>query len=712
MKILLTKLRFLFLALSLVLFSCGGNGQSLSESRAVKVTASIVPGQAGMTLQWPAVPGASSYSVQRRIMGATTWGAAMATLPASATSYMDVSAAEGVAYEYKVSRTGSGGIANGYVSSGIALPPVEERGVVILVVESSLMATLPASIAQLEEDLLADGWFVDRLVVDANDTPPSVRTQIAGIHAADPTRVKAVYLLGHVPVPYSGNQAPDGHSWHNGAWACDGYYGELDGNWTDVSVNSVVSNWTWNHNVPGDGKFDQSSFPSPLELQLGRVDLSRLPAFPESEVELLEAYLAKAHAYKTAAFRVPERAVIKDDLQWTNYPLAVSAHMSMAPAVGADSIVELDGSQPFAPYYQANDVLIAFQAGAGIQDTGSSPFLGIQSGLSTPQLNNSTRGGVFNLSIGSYFGDWDNPDNYLRALLAKGNALVHVWSGLPNWFLHPMASGETIGYCALRTLNNTNSDYTLANGGWQGQNMGRVHLGLMGDPSLRLRYTAPPSALVATNDQWYASFSWQPAADSVDGYLIYRVDMDARTLERVTPEPVTGTSYTSTLTYEPGARYMVRAIRRLDTPSGSYHDLSLGAFAVSSGIQLADCAGTIGGSALPGTSCDIGDPAILDAVYDDLCACGSPTIGIDEREGGALRMWPSPANGQLHVRSVAPGGMLTVRSSAGAEMLRQRMDGTERVLDTSAWAAGTYVVEWVHPQAKAASVRLRAVVIH
>jgi len=712
MNILPTELRFLFLALTLVLFSCGSNGQSLSESRAVKVTAGIVPGEAGIRLQWPSVTGATSYSVQRRLQGGTTWGEALATLPASATSYMDVSAAEGVAYEYKVTRTGSSGVANGYVRSGIALPPVEERGVIILVVESSLMAALPVSIAQLEDDLLADGWFVERLVVAASDAPPSVRAQIAAIHAADPTRVRSVYLLGHVPVPYSGNQAPDGHSWHSGAWACDGYYGELDGNWTDATVNSVGSNWTWNHNVPGDGKFDQNSFPSALELHVGRVDLSRLPAFPESEVELLEAYLAKAHAYKTAAFRVPERAVIKDDLQWTNYPLAVSAHMSMAPAVGADSIVQLNGSQPFAPYYQANDVLIAFQAGAGIQGSGSSPFLGIESGLSTPQLNNSTRGGVFNLSIGSYFGDWDNPDNYLRALLAKGNALAHVWSGLPNWFLHPMASGETIGYCALRTLNNNNSDYTLANGGWQGQNMGRVHLGLMGDPSLRLRYTAPPAGLVATNEQWYASFSWEASPDSVDGYIIYRIDEDARTMERVTPEPVTGTSYMAATPFEPGVRYMVRAIRMLNTPSGPYHDLSLGALAVSSGMQLADCVGTLGGSALPGTACDDGDPTTNDAVYDAQCVCGSPAIGIDERQEGSLRMWPSPADDRLHVRSAAPGGMLTVRSSTGAEVWRQRMDGTESVLDTTAWSTGTYIVEWMAAQANAAPARVKAVVLH
>jgi hypothetical protein len=705
-------LRSLSLALSLLMFSCGGKGQSLSEDRAVKASASILPGEAGISLRWTVVPGASSYSVQRRPKGATTWGAAMATLPGSATGYTDMSAAPGVEYEYKVARSGAGGIGNGYVSSGIALPPVEERGVLILVVESSLMAPLTAAIAQLEDDLLGDGWFVERLIVDASDAPSSVRAQIAAAYAADPTGVRSVYLLGHVPVPYSGSQTPDGHGYHSGAWACDGYYGELDGNWTDATVNSVGSNWAWNHNVPGDGKFDQNSFPSALELQVGRVDLSRLGAFPESEVELLEGYLAKAHAYKTAAFRVPERAVIWDNLQWTGYPLAVSAHMSMDPVVGADSVLILNDQLPFALRYQAFDDLMTFQAGAGILSGGPSPFLGTENGMSTTQLSNTTRGGVFNMSIGSYFGDWDNPDNFLRALLAKGNALAHVWSGLPNWFLHPMALGEPIGYCALRTLNNTNSDYTLANGGWQGQNMGRVHLGLMGDPSVRVRYTAPPTGLVATNQQWYTTFSWQPSPDTVDGYLIYRIDEDARALVRITPEPVLGTSYTTTTPFEPGVRYMVRAIRLLTTPSGSYHDLSLGAMAFSSGVQLPDCAGVVGGGALPGTVCDDGDPTTIDAVYDLQCVCASPTIGIDEREGGSLRMWPSPANDRLHVQSAVVGGVLTVRSITGAEVWRQRMESTDCVVNTATWNAGTYFVEWMPPQASAAPARVKAVVLH
>ncbi|MBK8498260.1 MAG: hypothetical protein IPL52_05465 [Flavobacteriales bacterium] len=45
----------------------------------------------------------------------------------------------------------------------------------------------------------------------AGASPVSVRAAIIADHAADPGRVKAVYIVGHVPVPYSGDVNPDGH---------------------------------------------------------------------------------------------------------------------------------------------------------------------------------------------------------------------------------------------------------------------------------------------------------------------------------------------------------------------------------------------------------------------------------------------------------------------------------------------------------------------
>ncbi len=91
----------------------------------------------------------------------------------------------------------------------------------------------------------------------------------------DPT-IESLFILGHVPVPYSGNIL-GAHANHQGAWPADLYYGELDGEWTDYLVTNTSASRVANHNVPGDGKFDQTFLPSDVDLMVGRVDLNRMP---------------------------------------------------------------------------------------------------------------------------------------------------------------------------------------------------------------------------------------------------------------------------------------------------------------------------------------------------------------------------------------------------------------------------------------------------
>ena len=89
----------------------------------------------------------------------------------------------------------------------------------------------------------------------------SIKDQIVANYNADPNGVKAVLLLGTVPIPYSGDFAWDGHADHYGAWPSDAYYADVNGVWTDNSINDTSPGRAANVNVPGDGKFDQSYYP-------------------------------------------------------------------------------------------------------------------------------------------------------------------------------------------------------------------------------------------------------------------------------------------------------------------------------------------------------------------------------------------------------------------------------------------------------------------
>jgi len=58
----------------------------------------------------------------------------------------------------------------------------------------------------------------------------------------------------------------------------------MDGEWTDATVNYANGPGRL-HNIPGDGKYDQNTIRD-AELEVGRLDLSRMPAFLQSEIQL------------------------------------------------------------------------------------------------------------------------------------------------------------------------------------------------------------------------------------------------------------------------------------------------------------------------------------------------------------------------------------------------------------------------------------------
>jgi len=688
------KRGLLAVCLTAELMACA---QSPSRKGAVQLSATVQATPPAITLNWEPFAGSTSFAVYRRVQGGTTWGAALANLSGTALQYVDNTVQVGEVYEYKVTRSALG-TGYGYILSGVARPPVEQRGTLVLLVDSAMDLQVAPAITELENDLLGDGWWVEREVIPPSATPAAVRALVQGHYAAAPGAVKAVYILGHVAVPYSGNTNPDGHTEHRGAWPCDGYYGEMNGVWTDATVNTTSAVNLWNHNVPGDDKFDQTEFPSPLELMVGRVDLSDLPAFGQDAAQLLQAYLNKAHQWKTKALVVPATSVVFDDLQWVNNPLASSGYMSLNTSSGPGALTDLPPSSgPFLNAFTSTDNLWTYHSGTGLQGVGSNgqiTFIGTNNGVSTAGLAGAPAGGIFNMSFGSYFGDWDNEDNYLRAVLASGKALTHVWSGIPNWFFHPMAMGEPIGHCAWRSMNNTNQDLSLQNGGWQGQSMSRGHMALMGDPSLRQQYLAPPTDLVVTADTWYASFTWTASPDPVDGYVIYRIDTVARQIVRVSPNTITGTSFTSTVPFVPGERYMVRAIKLVTSNTGSYHDLSLGALAEAQGPPLVDCMGVSGGPALPGTTCDDGDPDTFEDIYDLACVCAGSPVGVEEFTAGGLRWWTDAGATTLHVDlEHLVRAQYRLRNMQGATVRSGTLLGQHVQIDVQSLRPATYLIE-------------------
>ncbi|MCH8048172.1 MAG: VCBS repeat-containing protein, partial [Planctomycetes bacterium] len=306
------------------------------------------------------------------------------------TGWTDENLGNKTAYEYKVERTRkfspthaffAGPLldfsepppyivpAIGYVYAGVDVPlddpdsTIESPGTVILVIdETQIDATLSddviAEIDRLEQDLIAEGWKV--VVIDnvnPNDTIESVRDKIVDKYDDDPTNVKAVFLIGHIPVPMSGLSSPDGHPPPR-PMPADVFYGDM-GDAQGNSIWDVDAGLLTENTVPddGDGK--------PVELMVGRVDMRGLPNFQQYspglteaqlETELLRRYLDKDHVFRTGQVAVERGALIRDQFAKTNSSTGVWQTMSglFGPAANPspevpDNIDVADWPEPIWP---------------------------------------------------------------------------------------------------------------------------------------------------------------------------------------------------------------------------------------------------------------------------------------------------------------------------------------------------------------------------
>lgn len=536
---------------------------------AVLLSADVQAAPAQIQLLWAqdTFTNPTSYIVSRKAPTATAW-TALATLSGTETNYVDADVAVGGQYEYQVQKVVAGYSGYGYVLAGIEAPLVEDRGKVVLLVDNTYAAELAAELSRLQQDLVGDGWQVVRHDVDRNDTAVNVKALIKADYAADPANVRSVFIFGHVPVPYSGDIVPDGHTPnHRGAWPADVYYADVDTDWNDKTINSTNATDPRNINRPGDGKFDMSTVTTLADLEVGRVDLADLPAFALPEKELLRQYLNKDHNFRHKVISAQPRGLVCDNFgTFSGSAFAATGWRNFAAMFGAANVF---ASSNWCSAMQSESFLWGYGCGGGTYTSVAGVTTTTELAANDPQV-------VFTFLFGSYFGDWDTPNNVMRAALATPSyTLTSAWGGRPHWFVHHMGLGNTIGRSTRLSQNNTSgSPYKQINAGAL-----QVHVALMGDPTLRLHPVAPPTALVAAGDTTQVTLTWSPSAEAVVGYQVYRATNAAGPFARISASPVTGNSYVDTGLSEATYTYLVRAVKLQASGSGTYYNASQGAFA-------------------------------------------------------------------------------------------------------------------------------------
>ena len=465
----------------------------------------------------------------------------------------------------------------GYIAAGVLNEPIL-KGRTILVIDSLISVEAQSQLATLKNDLLASGWFFDELIVKRTDNLEAIKGKIQSLLAKGSFENNTVYIIGHVPVPYSGyfsstgtRPPPDGHvegsGNHTGAWPADVFYADFEGIWEDILVKCTTGSQSRHHNIGGDGKFDPSELPGKASVDLGRVDFYDMPAFTESEIELTKEYLERTHKWKMGEIPYVKRALIDNNFGSLN--LASTGYHNFSCLIQKDSIFD---NRDYFKSQALGNYLWSYGCGAGSYTSCN----GIGNTNNFAQYKNKDSfNNIFTILAGSYFGDWDSKNNLLKASLAAGS-LATFWGGIPKWYVHHMGLGKHIGYGARITQNNSNEYF---NGNFNASYRG-VHIALIGDPTLTMIPVKPVKNVKATSQNGKVTLTWSPSPDATQ-YEIYRIDTVNRTYIPVNTSGdcqtlIADTFFVDECNWSSGDYiYGVLAATGTTTPSGMYVNRSL-----------------------------------------------------------------------------------------------------------------------------------------
>lgn len=528
----------------------------------------------GIELEWkgsPSTRGAGATGYRRR-PGTLEWEGPLFT-NSVAWSYLDRDPEPGDYYEYFVDAGGNAHHNDRFISAAVRGGPVHFRGRVLLLVDQTLIGDLGDSLEQLEMDLVGDGWNVSRL---AGPRHTSDHTQHSrdltglsdqlGSFANHHDDLRLIYIIGHVTIPFAGPHNPDGHGQRT--FVADGYFGDIKNrdDWERVSrADATLHEY-----------FKARMFPSPLEYGVGRVDFADMPAFSTgftdqraAELALLRGYLDRAHRYRLGQLELPQSAHF-----YSTSGRALESYMART-ATRVTGVLfgdDLARITPVNDFVSGSAALWSFHAG-----TGAHSIIHAGGGAArTTTLDLAERkrvsAGAFYLIDGSYLGEWNSRDAFLRALLASGNGLGSAWARGTQWRFHGLGVGSPIGLAVRDSINlgvSEKINYLRA-----------TYLTYLGDPTLRMQILDPPTGLTVAKVGNEERLVWNGSDDPEVHYHVYRSTagshgpyqlVTARQSTWFADDRTTGSD-------QKGTVYQVRAAKLVRTGGGSFTNLSQATF--------------------------------------------------------------------------------------------------------------------------------------
>ncbi len=525
--------------------------------------------------------------VYRRALGTTTWMSVATSLPAGTAQWIDNNVNAGEIWEYQVKRQNTWNYNNqnydavGYTMGILAHDNTNYKGQMILLVSNDIPYNLALKYTRLKKEFTADGWFVNELIVpratnwNSGNEVVGIKNQITTIYNNAPTndKPKALFILGHVPLPRSGSLnivSPDDHVENRGARGCDAYYADIDGVFSDIATYNPGGLATpLAINLPGDFKWDQDFFPSDVEMAFGRIDFADITDISTPEMTMIENYLDRLSNYKNVAagFEMGEKSAF-----FLGYDNSNDASFRSLLNISKPNLVFQNFSGPIHNQW--------------VQNNG--PFKIYMQNSTVPAISDWQNYGM-NATIyssdQSHWGFGDVPQTWgdysrIRAVLGvNSKCLIAFTTTMGMNIFHQACSGKPLGVAMKEIMNHNQTnqylekppqDYDTEN--W----WNRTHFAFYGDPTLNLYQIKPPSNFTINESNGQASLQWTASSDvNVIGYHIYESTTEFGKFERITSNPVTTNSYIIP-NYVAEKWYMVKSVKMIDSGCGKFLHSSIG----------------------------------------------------------------------------------------------------------------------------------------
>jgi len=174
-----------------------------------------------------------------------------------------------------------------------AIRGIKDPGLVHLFVDSYVYPAIQTNFDQFVADLQSEGYTTSVTQV-VTETPEDIRAILQSDYVSG---LVGVILVGEVPAAWVELSAVT--HYYTSHFPTDYFYMDLDGTWSDYDA---------------DGFYDNASGSMEPEIWAGRIT----PSFCifGDEVELLNQYFTRNHAYRTGSFALPDRGLGYIEIPW------------------------------------------------------------------------------------------------------------------------------------------------------------------------------------------------------------------------------------------------------------------------------------------------------------------------------------------------------------------------------------------------------------